>query len=188
MLKLFVSVLLVLNFSSRSCAQAREKDDTPKKSYANAGFGFGVDYGGHIGTRVSVLPCRWFSAFGGIGLYYYKTGFAGGVQFRLPTEKRVDFYITGLYGVNAGLESEVYITRKQYYGYSVGGGIEVKSNKSEKTFWTIGLLVPFRDPQFQKDVDALKAQGLTVTSTNWPVTLTLGFHFKLDRSYDSRMR
>ena len=188
MLKLLISLLLVLNFSAHSCAQAREEDYTPEKSYVNGGFGLGIDYGGAIGVKVSVLPCRWFGAFGGIGLYYYETGYAGGAQFRFPTEKRVDFYVAGLYGVNAGLESHVYITRKQYYGYSVGGGIEVKSKNSEKSFWTIGLLVPFRDPQFQKDVDALKSQGLTVISTNWPVTLTLGFHFKLDRSYDSRMR
>jgi hypothetical protein len=149
-------------------------------SIANAGFGFGVDYGGILGTKVNVIPYPWLGLFGAVGLSYQQTGYAVGMQFRMPTEKKTSFYVTGLWGDNAGYVSEDRTVKNQYKGFSVGGGIELK-RKSRKSFWAFGLLVPFRDPQLLKDVDALMSQGIKINYTDWPLTLTLGIHFMLDK-------
>jgi len=167
MMKIAFLVLIVCILSSNTKAQSYYK--------VNGGFGFGLDYGGVIGTKLTYLPIKWLGLFGSVGLYYYYAGYSTGVQFKLPSKKRMSGYLTGMYGVNGEMETEVIITAKQYNGTTIGAGLELK-NKKRNTFWNLNLLVPFRDDQLKKDVADFESQGLSVFSTTWPVNFSIGFH------------
>jgi hypothetical protein len=142
----------------------------------NTGIGFGLHYGGTLGANVNYFPLKSIGVFGACGLYWYNTGYSFGAMVKLPSEKRIVPHVAGMWGTNAGLESEVEIVRKYYTGFSVGSGFELKSRRQNKTFWNFQVLIPIRDPQMQKDVDALRAQGLPVSFTNWPVVFSVGLH------------
>lgn len=144
----------------------------------DAGFGFGLDYGGTLGVKFTYLPTKWLGIFGAVGLYFYETGYSVGLQFKLPTEKRISGYLTGMYGTNGGLDIDDGIYTKQYYGATIGSGIEIKTKK-DNIFWNLELIMPFRDDQLQKDVDEFKSNGLTVLATTWVVNFSIGFHIKL---------
>lgn len=154
----------------------------PARDYAaskfDGGFGFGLDYGGVLGAKVSYLPTKWLGIFGAVGLFIYETGYTVGLQFKVSTEKRISGYLTGMYGTNGGLDLDEGEYTRQYYGATIGSGIEIKTKK-DNIFWNFELTMPFRDDQLQKDVDEFRSQGHTVTATTWPVNFSIGFHIKL---------
>ena len=83
-----------------------------------------------------------------------------------------------MYGYNGVLVVSGSINSKTtYYGPTIGGGIELNSRKNEKNFWSFELLIPFRDAQFQKDIDALKSIGASVSSP-LPIAISVGYHIK----------
>ena len=132
----WVLILIIVFCSFQSNAQDAK---------VNGGFGFGLHYGGVLGANVTYFPLKWMGIVGACGLYWYETGYSFGTVFKPPSEKRVVPYLVGLWGTNAGLESEVEITRKFYTGFSFGSGIELKSRRQKKTFWNFQALIPFRD-------------------------------------------
>jgi hypothetical protein len=156
---------------SLSCAQAQES------SQINAGFGFGIDYGG-FGARLTFLPIERLGIFGGVGYNLVGAGYNVGAQLRFPSEKRVDWYIPAMYGYNAVLKITGDMEyEKTYYGFSTGAGIELKS-ASGKSFWNFELLVPFRDPQYQDDIDKWEAMGADFNSKPLPVSFSIGYHIR----------
>jgi Outer membrane protein beta-barrel domain len=168
MKKIIVNSIFLIAFATSSVGQ---------DSKANVGFGLGMDYGG-IGGRITYIPINRIGLFAAAGFNLNSLGYNIGGQVRFPTEKKVDLYVAAMYGYNAVLIVTGDQSKKTtYYGPTVGAGLELKLGGS-KTFLNFELLVPFRKSQYQKDIDALKASGATVSPVI-PIGLSVGFHFRL---------
>jgi hypothetical protein len=162
-----VTSMLILCIASNAIGQ---------DSKFNIGAGAGLDYGG-FGTRIGFMPSERVGIFAGLGYNLDGLGYNVGAQFHFPSEKRVSWYITGMYGYNAVLVVTGDIEKeKTYYGPSAGAGIQMKS-RSEKGFWNFELLFPFRDSEFQDDIDALDDLGADVTEP-LPIAFSIGYHWK----------
>ena len=145
-------------------------------SKINLGVGAGLDYGG-FGTRIGFMPSERLGLFAGLGYNLDGIGYNFGAQFHFPSEKKVSWYLTGMYGYNGVLVVTGDIKKeKTYYGPSAGVGIQLKT-KRENTFWNFELLLPIRNSEFQDDIDALKAIGADVTEP-LPVAFSIGYHWK----------
>ncbi len=146
-------------------------------SKGNAGFGFGISYGG-IGTKFTYLPSEKFGLFAGLGYNLNNLGYNLGAQLKFPSEKRANFYLTGMYGYNAVLIVTGSVdVKKTYYGPTFGVGIDLKSRTNTRNFWAFEFLVPIRDSQLTNDINALKSVGATV-SDPLPIAFSVGYHIK----------
>jgi hypothetical protein len=85
-----------------------------------------------------------------------------------------------MYGYNCMLKVEGYegTTKTTYYGLSIGTGIEFKSKRNPASFWSLGLLLPFRDKSFKNVIDDLRLAGYSVKDP-LPVGISVGYHFKV---------
>ena len=168
-MKKTIILFLLVAFNIHATAQSDAK--------ANIGFGFGLDYGG-FGAKFTFLPAPVFGVFGGFGYNLAGLGYNFGAQYKFPTKTRVAGYLTGMYGYNGVIViSGALSSKTSYYGPTFGGGIELSSKKNEKNFWNFELLVPFRDAQFQKDIDYWKSIGASITSP-LPITISIGYHIR----------
>ncbi len=144
--------------------------------HGNLGVGGGLSYGG-FGARLTYLPIEQFGLFGSLGYNLDALGYNLGVQFHIPSEKRVSVYLTGMYGYNAVLIVDATLTTSKttYYGISAGAGVQFKL--TEKSYLSAEVLVPFR-PQVYKDaIDDLESINYDVTKP-LPVAFCIGYHFK----------
>jgi hypothetical protein len=89
-------------------AQAQES------SQFNAGFGFGIDYGG-FGARLTYIPVERLGIFGSLGYNLVGAGYNVGAQIRFPSEKKVNWYIAAMYGYNAVLKITGDLTYEKIY-------------------------------------------------------------------------
>jgi hypothetical protein len=150
-------------------AQAQES------SQFNAGFGFGIDYGG-FGARLTYIPVKRLGIFGSLGYNLVGAGYNVGAQIRFPSEKKVNWYIAAMYGYNAVLKITGDLSyEKIYYGFSTGAGLELKSGNG-KNFWNFELLIPFRDPKYQDDIDKYEDLGAEFSTKPLPVSFSIGYH------------
>jgi len=146
------------------------------KTRANIGAGGGLSYGG-FGARFTYLPVRQFGLFGSLGYNLDALGYNLGVQLHIPSQKRVSFYLTGMYGYNAVLRVEApYTTSKTtYYGISAGPGIQF--GLTDRSFLSGEVLWPFRPHVYQDALDDLKSINYDVKEA-FPVAFCIGYHFK----------
>jgi len=145
-------------------------------SKTNLGLGIGLDYGG-IGTRFMFLPSERIGLFGGLGYNLATVGYNVGAQFRFSTEKRIDWFITGMYGYNGVIKVTGAIeSNETYYGPTFGGGIELKSGRNDKSFWNFELLVPIRSSEFNDDLDNWKM--LADVTEPLPIAFSIGYHIR----------
>jgi len=178
-MKTLLTFFLTLSISY-SFAQYIERE--PDKTNENIGFGMGVDYGG-IGVRASVISFDRVDVFGGVGYNFAGVGWNAGLAYRFDNgENKVVPYGNVMYGYNAVIvvESNGFgdSFKETYYGPSVGGGIELHMS-NRKNYFNFELLLPFRDPQYQKDLDNLKAAGVSFDMEPLPITFSVGFHMGL---------
>jgi hypothetical protein len=162
-----VTSILILCFAGIAVGQ---------DSRLNIGVGFGLDYGG-FGTRIGFMPHERIGIFAGLGYNLDGLGYNVGAQFHFPSEKLVSWYLTGMYGYNTVLVVTGDIEKeKTYYGPSAGVGVQLKT-RNERSFWNFELLVPFRDSEFQDDIDALDNLGADVTEP-LPIAFSVGYHWR----------
>ncbi len=157
-----------------------QKDSSQKAfSKANFGFGLGLDYGG-IGTRFTATPSKNFGLFGGLGYALAGIGFNGGVQAIFSSKSRGVPYLTAMYGYNAALVISGAVEKKKlYYGPSFGLGFQLHSNRNKSNFLNVEILVPIRDPSFQKDIDYYRNNFGAKISDVPPVAFSIGYHIGL---------
>jgi hypothetical protein len=141
----------------------------------NEGLGIGIDFGG-FGAQVAYQPGKIFSVFGALGYNLAGAGYNLGLKASFPTKKRVEFYLSGMYGYNAVLIIKDNSSGdKIYYGPSFGAGIAIKSRNMGMSFLSLGLIFPIRSGDFQDDIDALKYSGYDV-SEPLPIGISVGYH------------
>jgi len=142
------------------------------------GLGAGLSYGG-FGAQITYLPLTRIGVFGALGYNLNSIGYNIGAQLKLPTEKRLNWYFTGMYGYNAVLIVKGVINSKTtYYGPSIGTGMVLKFRRYEKSFLSFELLLPLRPRVYHNAIDYLKLIGYDVQKP-LPMAFSLGYHFKL---------
>lgn len=145
-------------------------------SHGDIGLGGGLSYGG-LGARLTYMPIEKLGLFGSLGYNLDALGYNLGVQFHLPSQKKLSAYITGMYGYNTVLIVEA-ITMKSkttYFGFSTGVGFIFKLK--EKSFLCAEVLVPFRSQAYKDAVDDLESINYEIKDP-LPVTFSIGYHIK----------
>lgn len=176
----FSSLVLVLASLFPALAKAQASPAVPSPDGLYVGFGLGQDLGGLYGVGISYWPAPWLAGFVGGGWAVVDFGYQTGLQFRLPTEKRVSPFLAAMYGYNGA----IHIKGKEsldgvYYGPTVGGGIILKQ-RSGHNYWRFSINVPMRSQEFLDDWEAIKQRpDVEVKADLLPVTIGVGFHLKL---------
>ncbi len=175
-MKRIVIVLFVLLTLTPSFVLAQAES---KASSVNLGFGLGIDYGGLLGGRLTVVPTKNFALFGDVGYNLIGLGFNAGGTLRITPDKNVCPTLSVMYGYNAVIKiegAEQY--NKTYYGPTISFGLEFKPQK--RGFWNIELLLPIRSQDYKDDLDDLKNNPLIeMKSEPLPIGFSVGYHFWL---------
>ncbi|MBL7845293.1 MAG: hypothetical protein KF846_14110 [Cyclobacteriaceae bacterium] len=172
-----IIILLLVLGSLNTWAQFEPVAETP--STFSLGLGIGLDYGG-IGGRATFSPIPSFGVFGSLGYAIAGVGFNAGLQYRISPDNNIVPVLTAMYGYNAALKvTGAFEVNELYYGPSLGAGVEFKSKRNTKNYFSLELLVPFRDSQFDKDREFYKNLGVEFNDV-FPVTISLGYHFGLN--------
>lgn len=161
--------IIILCFLFNSVLQA--KDLETKFDKLSVGIGLGLDYGG-IGTNLLYNPQRTIGLFGAIGYNIDGVGLNGGLKLRLVSEKNYknwNPYLIGMYGYNTVVVekgiSQFYHT--QYYGPSIGIGLDYRSVYLGQGYWTYAIFYPFRSTYLRNSFDL------------YPITISIGYRFIL---------
>ena len=169
--------MLVLLLVTSSNCQVPEENKSNDFSHFNAGFGFGLDYGG-FGVRASYLPIKYVAIFGSAGYNLLELGYNFGVTGRLLPGKQFCPTLSMMYSYNGVIKiSGASQYNKTYFGPSVSGGVEWHGFKNANHFFNLELVVPFRPDAFTSDYNNLKTYpGLTFQSSPLPIAFSIGYH------------
>lgn len=181
-MKKLISICFAFHVIAFISVQAQFIAPTEKSNNAafNLGFGFGLDYGG-FGLKGILTPAPHLGLFLGLGYNFVGLGYNLGAQYRIAPDKNVNPFLTAMYGYNG----VIYVSgapqyNGTFYGPSIGGGLEFKSKKKPKNFYSFELLVPFRSQQFTDSYNALKNNSsITFKNSPLPVAFSFGVHFGL---------
>jgi hypothetical protein len=186
-------ILTILNVNAQSPDQPsttiapRSSDpeiarpDTIVRQYRDMvalGVGIGQDYGG-FGINLIVYPQKNIGVFAGVGLAVAGVGYNAGIKLRMIPDAhymKVSPYLTAMYGYNAAVkvmdEPEF---DKLFYGPSAGGGIDLRF-RGNKSYFSFGIIVPFRDNEVDEYMDMLEQEhNINFESGLIPVTISFGF-------------
>jgi hypothetical protein len=143
---------------------------------AYLGLGIGMDYGG-IGIKAEVLPSKYVSLFGGLGIALIDPAYNVGASLRIFPELRAQPILIAMYGYNAVL----YLKNnsglsKIYYGATAGVGNEFHFGRKDNKA-TFAILFPFRSAAFRNRYNELERQGYQFNPDILPVAFSLGCNF-----------
>ena len=169
MIKL-IAILMVLSYST---ALGQEEKKEP---VFNLGLGYGIDYGGVIGIKASLITFTpQFELCAGLGYNLARFGWNAGLLLRTSPSRKVALLLNPMYGYNGVIISKNNSTvgnvkdGKIYYGPSVETGIELRF--SPKGFLKLGIIIPFQSSGFKNDIVKYNA------TDPWPILPSIGWHF-----------
>ncbi len=185
MSKLKNAIVLVCCMLSLQLTYAQEEVEyqnhlSSEPGIGSFGIGMGLPYGG-IGGRLGVNMAKGLNFFAGFGYQFTGLGYNFGLRQDFPSKKMAQFYLTGMYGTNAGIKIEGTTEfDKLYSGLTFGLGVKANSFSREGNYWDIGLLVPVRSSDFSDDWDALSDSPIiSDLQEPWPILLVVGYNFSL---------
>jgi hypothetical protein len=152
-----------------------------KQVNLSLGLGLGFDYGG-IGGKLALSPSPSVDIFAGVGWNIIGAGLNGGLTYKFMADKRVNPYISAMYGYNAVIYVDGSKERnKAYYGPTIGSGIQL--HRKNGKFWNFGFTIPFRSKEFRDDYDALRNDPNIIIQNGDsgppPFGISIGYHFPL---------
>jgi hypothetical protein len=174
MKNIVLNLCLLLAFSVSLSAQ----NLSSSKGQSALGAGFGLPYGG-LGAKMSVNPTDQFVLFAGAGYNLVGFGSNFGAQYILPSKRRTEFFLTGMYGYNAVIiveEADFY--NVSFNGVTAGLGFRVNSLRNEGAFWDFGLLVPARSKDFKTFWEFIN-NTFQDTIDPFPVLFYFGYNFPI---------
>ena len=175
-MKKTISFLICICMAAAIYSQQGNNGSTAYKFEAGAGLGY--EYGG-IGLQFSYAPIPNFSGFIGLGVN-------GGIGYNIgaawhiipkTTDHRLRPYLEAMYGYNL-VEIVIgdYYHINQYYGPSVGAGIEFRNKKTSRhgfelcflryAFWSKAAW----DAYYNFDAEERPALG--------PIGFSIGYHYE----------
>ena len=170
------NVLLVIGFAITMHGFTQEKNDQEfyRETPFYIGLGLGMDYGGS-GGKFEYMFADFTGLFVGVGTNFNGLGINGGIVIKPLHNKQVTPYLLGMYGYTGTVKIE---GASQYnmtdYGFSVGGGIEIKTRNLN--VWQIGIIAPFRSQEFRNHYEFLKNHpAIEFNNELLPIQLSIGF-------------
>ncbi len=157
------------------------QSDYSNEGQFHLGLGLGLTYGG-FGGRAVYNPTDYLGAFLGLGYNLDGLGYNFGLMGYLPSEGRVQAYLSGMYGTNAVIAVEFVdgsTETESYTGVTFGVGMMLKSKKGNGNYWDFGILLPIRSSEYNDDIDALESFGVDVDDP-WPVLINVGYNINLN--------
>jgi hypothetical protein len=150
--------------------------------WSSLGVGWGYDFGGLGGTYLAYVSKN-IGVFASLGWANAGMGYGGGLKIRFPLDKpgsKLTPFAIAMYGYNGSITVQ---TDNNYdnlfFGATAGIGTDFKAKPESKGFWSLALLVPFRD---NHTVDGYKAYltndaKLDFKSQLGTVVFSIGYHF-----------
>ena len=184
----FIFVLLIVGSSysqdfGQNVVNAQKVEQVPQYLHQkfDAGFGFGLDYGGLTGLKVVYSPIKYLAVFASGGYHLVAFGWQTGVAgYALPRTNQKVFRLYGkvMYGSNRVIivdGSSQY--NKNYFGFTPGIGVEFRFGGLKKHGMNIDLNVPISSKEFTEDYDYLQNHTSIEMGPVSPVTISFGYHF-----------
>lgn len=169
--------------SAETTAKSAPAPKTNERNMFDVGFGFGLDYGGLIGAKVSFVPIKYLAIFVSGGYHLVAFGWQVGVTgYILPkiTAKRFRPYGKFMFGTNrAILVEDNSDLSKNYLGPTFGVGIEMRFGRSAKHGLNIDLNFPISSQEFKDDLQYLKDSPMYDITDPLPIAFSIGYHFEI---------
>ena len=169
---------LLIAASSLVLAISSHADETDKK--VSAGIGFGIPYGG-LGANIAYQVTSFWDITAGLGASIYAPGAGWSFGSRIYPSSTSKFRLSGLYGVNRGIETtDCYYSceseQEQFSGLVLGLGWGARAGEKG---WDIDLLYIATSGNFDKRVDELQSQGYELENDASDITISFGYHWDL---------
>lgn len=168
-------------------AQDTIHESSSMKSELFLGLGLGLDYGGTLGVNLTYFPHERVGIFAGAGNAVSSVGYTIGSTYRLlPKKAESKFipYIEGMYGFNAAVI--IHFNNKknrQFYGPTIGIGLEYHHHPENLNYWAFDILLPIRSPEVKEYLDDLKNnQGIIFNHNLSPVLISFGYRHSFNKS------
>ena len=161
-----VIIICILSFSANS----------QRMGDLSVGAGVGLAYGG-LGGQINYQIFDEWGLYGGAGSALIGFGYNIGTRVAVKSNRRDVYFVDFLYGYNATIDYGS--ISKIYYGPSLGGSWSYYTKK-KKSFWNVGLVIPFRSADFKEDKDQILISD-GVSLIHFPVLVYAGFNILLNK-------
>lgn len=172
-----------IQYNSNNIASPKKNKQSPPSPETDypittLGIGIGLDYGGIIGGRLTLLAIPNISFFLGFGYNLADAGINIGAFVRLAPKSKICPILGGMYGYNSVLlitGSTKYIN-KSYYGPSINIGLEFRSKKL-RNYISTSVIIPFRSKSFENDLNTLRNDpSIVITNEPSEALFSIGYH------------
>jgi hypothetical protein len=170
----FIIILLLMSFTG--CYSQASPEETTDQERISAGIGGGLNYGG-FGASLLVYPHRNIGMFVGVGYALAGMGSNVGVKVKIKEGPKISPYVLGMYGYNAAIKVKgASQYNRMFYGPSFGLGMDLKSKRQKKNYFSFALLIPVRSPDVDDYIDALKSTGgISFKNNLIPIGFSVGY-------------
>lgn len=147
------------------------------------GFGFGLDYGGVIGVKLSLSPFKYIAIFGAVGYHMVDIGWNLGMNiYILPKTNlnKIRPFIKAMYGTNRAIKVEgASEYDKNYAGFTPGAGVEFRFGAKATHGLSLNLNFPISSSEFNDDWETVKNDpNIEVIQDVLPVAFSIGYHIE----------
>jgi hypothetical protein len=151
--------------------------------HVDLGLGFGIDYGGIFGLKLSYIFLKNVGVFGSVGTQVSGLGWQAGVLgYFIPKfiEKKARPYAKIMYGVNAAIKIQnASEYDKVFTGPTIGIGTEIRFGRQSNNGLNIEVNYPFRSEEYLSDMDDIYYDpNIEIQSEPLPITISIGYHFE----------
>ncbi|MEZ5105768.1 MAG: hypothetical protein R2757_14810 [Draconibacterium sp.] len=177
----FLALLCAIFITSFLNAQNVDSIQVVTIDKTSLGLGIGMDHGG-FGANFMYCPTQSVGLFAGAGYAIAGLGINAGVKVRFisksPSAKASAFGLL-MYGYNAAIGvSNAREYNKLFYGPTLGVGMDLRSPKNKKGYWSVALLLPIRSSDVNDYMDDLESyHGVEFKTGLVPVGISVGYRF-----------
>jgi hypothetical protein len=159
------------------------RDTVPLDKFT-AGIGVGYEFGGG-GANVLYYPTRNIGIFGGVGYNFIGVGYNAGIKIRYAESNSATVitpFVVAMYGYNTTVRYDNYAKfNKTFYNATIGGGVDFRPNKVKLGYFSLAILVPFRNPDVKNYRTGDNSQIYDHSPSNklFPLSASFGYRFIL---------
>lgn len=182
-------ILLLCNCSFCDAENKEKNPPKPSTDIVDFGIGIGLDYGG-MGCQILGYPQKNIGILLGFGYNGLALGYNVGLKSRLLFRKSnptISPFVLGMYGYNAGVDVKgpTYYTniQKQFNGYTIGLGLDIRIKPMKFGYFSIAILRPFPSQEYEDYVSGLKNNSRVKLDKEPSIyKVSIGYKFVLNRS------
>ncbi len=152
------------------------------KRFFDIGFGLGLDYGGIIGAKLSLLPIQHISLFGAAGIQLFGFGWNVGATLHLLPENSKHIVrpnVKIMYGINRSTKiSGASEYDKMFTGWTPGIGLKLMFGKKKANGIAVDINFPIGSPEFKDQLEKIENDPRVEWTFILPVAFSIGYHRK----------